>query len=181
MLLISIFSALATGRMSELSASVMDGAKNAVTIVISITGMMAFWSGMMRIAEKSGLAKKLSTFLFPILHFVFPSYKKGSDEIQAISMNVTANLLGIGNAATPFGIKAMQKMAEKNKYPGNDMVMFVLINTASIQLVPSTLCIIRKEYGSADPFEIIVAVWIVSFLVLLSVIISAKILQKHYE
>ena len=116
-----------------------------------------------------------------ILHLLFPRYKKGCEALQCIFMNVTANLLGLGNAATPFGLAAMTAMEREigpNRIATKEMRLFVLINTASLQLITTTLLAMRSEYHSVDPFEIVPAVWITSFIVLIAVVLAGKLCEK---
>lgn len=182
-ILISIIAAIYTGNINELSNSVITGAADAVELIISMLGMMCVWTGFMRIAEKGGLTKILAKALSPILKRLFVEYKDDDDILSAISLNITANFLGLGNAATPFGIEAMKKMQYKRRddnkrVANNSMIMFIVINTASIQLVPSMLLILRSNYGSAAPLEIMPCVWITSITALTAGIFITKILQK---
>ena len=132
-MLISILCALATGRMQEVSDAVLSGAGDAVQLVISLLGMMCLWTGLMKIADAGGITRILSRAFAPVMKRLFPDYEPESPAVRAICMNVTANLLGLGNAATPMGIAAMKEMAKTNPTPGvanNSMAMFVVINTA---------------------------------------------------
>ena len=135
---------------------------------------------MMNVAQKSGLLEKLSKLIDPLISRLFKGVKSEKAK-QAILMNITANIFGIGNAATPFGIKAMEEMQRENKNftATNDMCMFVVLNTASIQLIPTTLFALRSSYGSADPYKILPAVWIVSVVALTFGIFAAKIMEKR--
>lgn len=182
LMLISVACALATGRMAELSDAVLSGASDAVQLVISLLGMMCLWTGLMKIADTGGLTGLLSRAFAPIMRKLFPDYEPDSPAIKAVCMNVTANLLGLGNAATPMGIAAMKEMAKTNHTPGvanNSMVMFVVINTASIQLIPTMLGIQRARYGAASPFDVLPAVWLTSVVALVFGIILAKLLQRR--
>ena len=136
----------------------------------------------MKIAEKSGLTSLIAKLLSPITSKLFPDYDKNSKEIKAICMNITANLLGLGNAATPFGIAAMKELNKNNPQKNvatNSMIIFILLNTASIQLVPTTIASMRLKYGSKNPLDIIPAVWLTSFIALSIGFITAKILEKR--
>lgn len=179
-MLISILCALATGRMQEVSDAVLSGAGDAVQLVISLLGMMCLWTGLMKIADAGGITRILSRAFAPVMKRLFPDYEPESPAVRTICMNVTANLLGLGNAATPMGIAAMKEMAKTNPTPGvanNSMAMFVVINTASIQLLPTMMGIQRARYGSATPFDVVPAVWVTSFAALLVGILMAKILE----
>lgn len=184
LILISILCALDTGRMGELSASVLSGAADAVQLVISLLGMMCLWTGLMKIAEKGGLTAILAKLFSPVMTRLFPEYKKDSPAIKAICMNITANLLGMGNAATPMGIAAMKEMAKAQKSElsytaDNGMVMFVVINTASLQLIPTMMSALRASHGAASPFDVMPAVWITSVCGLCVGVLMAKLLEKR--
>ena len=183
-MLISILCALATGRMQQLSDAVLSGAGDAVELVISLLGMMCLWTGLMKIADAGGITRILSRVFAPVMRRLFPDYEPESPAVRAICMNVTANLLGLGNAATPMGIAAMKEMAKRNPIPGtanNSMAMFVVINTASIQLLPTMMGVQRARYGSATPFDVVPAVLVTSFAALLVGIVMAKILEGRRE
>lgn len=182
LIVISFVCAIFTGRMEQLSQAVMEGAGSAVTLVISTAGMLCVWTGLMRIAERGGLTVVLAKVFSPVLRRLFPDYNKDSPAMQAICMNVTANLLGLGNAATPFGLAAMREMQKDRSDPNsttanNSMVLFVVLNTASIQLIPTMMGTIRMQYGSRTPFDILPAVWITSIAALLVGIGAAYVLQ----
>lgn len=181
LILISIVCAVITGRMGELSDAVLSGAADSITLVISMLGMMCLWTGLMKIADTGGLTVILAKGFAPILRKLFPEYGEDSPAARAICMNVTANLLGLGNAATPMGIAAMKEMQKSNPDPttaNNSMVMFVVLNTASIQLIPTFMTILRQKHGAAAPFDILPAIWLTSIGALLVGIIAAKLLEK---
>lgn len=179
LILLSLICAAVTGRMPQLSASVMTGAAGAVELVIAMLGMMCAWTGLMKIADEGGITQILSKLLNPLMRRLFPACKKGSPASKAICMNITANLLGLGNAATPMGIAAMKEMAKLNptQTADNSMVMFVVINSASIQLIPTVMGALRAKYGSPSPFDILPAVWLTSVCALIVGIITAKLLE----
>jgi spore maturation protein A len=184
MILVSVICAIITGRVSEVSNAILDGAAESVKLIISLIGMMCFWTGIMQIADKAGVTYILGKVFSPIMRRLFPDCKKEGPAIKAICMNITANLLGLGNAATPLGISAMQEMQKENRLKdtaNNSMAMFVLLNTASIQLVPTSMAILRQKYGSAAPFEVMSCVWISSIASLLVGIIVAKFLEKGWS
>jgi len=181
LMLISFFSALATGRMQALSNAVLTGAQDAVTLTISMLGMMCLWTGLMKIAENGGVTSILSRLFYPLLKRLFPEYPRDSMPMKCICMNITANLLGLGNAATPLGIAAMKEMDRANGHSGtapDGMVLFVVLNTASVQLIPATLGILRNEYGAKNPFDIMPAVWISSLITVTAGVVTAKLLEK---
>lgn len=186
LILISIICALFTGKISSLSASVPEGASEGVNLIISLLGMMALWSGIMKIAQKAGITDFLANIFEPLIKLIFPDCPPQSKASKAICMNITANLLGLGNAATPFGIKAMQELKKHSggnaSQATNSMIMFVVINTASLQLIPSLLCALRQNYGSKNPLGITPILWITSLISLTAGIISAKIFErKEYK
>lgn len=178
-ILLSIFCAAATGRMPQLSAAVLSGASDAVTLVISMAGMMCAWTGLMKIADRGGITGILAKALNPVMSRVFPKCKKGSPAQKAMCMNITANMLGLGNAATPLGIAAMRELKKSNptQTADNTMAMFVVINTASIQIIPTFMATLRAQYGSAAPFDILPAVWVTSLCSVTVGVICAKLLE----
>lgn len=186
LILVSIICALVTGKINSLSASVLEGASEGVTLIISLLGMMALWSGIMKIAQEAGITDFLAKIFAPLIKLIFPDCPPQSKASKAICMNITANLLGLGNAATPFGIKAMQELKKqsgaKTSCATNSMIMFVIINTASLQLIPTFLCALRQNYGSENPLGITPVLWVTSLISLTAGIISAKIFErKEYK
>lgn len=183
MIIFSIFCAAITGRMPQLSAAVLSGAGSAVTLVIGMTGMMCAWTGLMKIAEKGGVTRILAHIFSPVVHRLFPSCEKGGSAIRAMCMNITANLLGLGNAATPLGIAAMKELKKNNPTAtaDNAMAMFVVINAASIQLIPTYTATLRAQYGSVSPFDILPAVWFASIGALLAGVTAAKLLEEKFH
>lgn len=170
------------GTLPQISDALMDGAGQAVELSIFLLGGMCAWLGFLKIAETSGLTDQLARLLSPVIDKLFPEYR-GDGEIKGkISMNISANLLGIGNAATPMGLAAMKAMAEKNPHkdrPTKGMILFVLINTASLQLIPMNMASIRDSCGSAQPFDILPQVWFTSLGALLTCIFLAKALERR--
>lgn len=187
LMLISVLCAFVTGRTAELSAAVLNGAAEAVQLVFTMLGMMCLWTGLMKIADTGGLTSLLAKLFAPVMRRLFPEYKADSPAVKAICMNVTANLLGLGNAATPMGIAAMKEMQKTNPYPekaNNSMAMFVVLNTASLQLMPTTLSVLRARHGAASPFDVVPAIWVTSIAALLAGVAAAKLLEKrntHYD
>lgn len=179
LIVLSVICAAVTGRMPQLSAGIMSGTAGAVELVITMMGMMCAWTGLMKIADAGGITLMLSKLFDPLMRRIFPNLKKGSPVEKAICMNVTANLLGLGNAATPLGIAAMKEMAKLNptQTADNSMVMFVVINSASIQLIPTFMGTLRAQYGSPAPFDILPAVWLTSVCALAVGVTAAKLLE----
>ncbi len=182
MLLAAIITGMFTGKIDLVGEAAISGAGEGATLVLGMLGVMCFWTGLMAIAEKSGIIEKVATLLRPLTRLLFPRLSKNDPALGAIVMNMAANLLGMGNAATPLGLRAMRLLDEKNgrkARASNEMCMFVLINTASLQFLPTTLMLLRQNNGSANPGEIIVPVWIVSVCALVVAVVSAKIFQKR--
>lgn len=154
----SIAVAACTGRMDAVTQAAFDGAKNGVTICFGLISILVFWMGLMRIAEDAGLLRLMARLLGPIVRLLFPDVPKGHPAMGYIMSNMSANILGLGNAATPMGIKAMQELQKLNPDPATAspaMCTLLALNTSSITLVPTTLIAIRMNYGSANPAEIV--------------------------
>ena len=165
MAVLSILCGLATGRGDLVAAAAVEGAQAAVELCVSIAGMLCLWTGVMEIMRRSGLAEGLSRLLRPVLSTLFPQVSKDRGVMDSISANVSANLLGLGNAATPLGIEAVRRMERKSPGTASDaMCMLVVCNTASIQLIPTTVASVRAAAGSSSPFDILPAVWLASAL-----------------
>ncbi len=182
MIITAFLFGLITSDMESVAQSALKGAENAVTMSMGLLGMMCFWSGLLEIAKRAGLTEKLATFIRPLSKILFPKLKPGSPAITAIVMNMTANFLGLSNAATPLGLAAMAELDKINLQKdraSDEMCMFVVINTASITLIPSTVIALRAATGATDPFSIIVPVWICSVLSLLVGVTVAKLLSKR--
>lgn len=167
MILASIVVAFFTGRIELVTKSILDSSKQAIDLCIGLLGIMCFWCGIMQIVQKSGALEGLSSFLRPLMKFLFPNLKKDSPALNAMMLNIMANFLGLGNAATPLGLKAMnelQKINYNKESATNEMCMFIILNTACIQLIPTTIIAIRTQAGSTNPTSIIAPIWIASFI-----------------
>ena len=165
MAVLSILCGLATGRGELVAAAAVEGAQAAVELCVSIAGMLCLWTGVMEVMRRSGLAEGLSRLLRPVLSVLFPQVSGDRGVMDSISANVSANLLGLGNAATPLGIEAVRRMERKSPGTASDaMCMLVVCNTASIQLIPTTVASVRAAAGSTAPFDILPAVWLASAL-----------------
>ena len=158
----SVISAVITGRGSGLAAAVAEGAGAGVTLGISLAGSLALWSGVGRLMEAGGLTGLLSKIFMPILGRVFPGGRQDPELGQAICGNVCANFLGLGNAATPMGVRAVGRMVRKPGEATDEMCRLIVLNTASIQLIPATVAAVRGNLGALRPFDILPAVWITS-------------------
>lgn len=164
MVAISLLFSIIYGRGSELAAAVTQGAQNGITVVISIAGSLCLWCGVGKLMEKVGLTGLLSKLIGPLLNRIFPSAKTDPKLAGSLSANICANFLGLGNAATPMGIQAAKRFAtrSKNGVAGNELCRLIVLNTASIQLIPATVAAVRSSLGCATPFDILPAVWITS-------------------
>ena len=168
--IIGFIFAMLNGTMEEVNKAVFDGGKQAITICIGLVSVLVFWLGLMRIAEESGLLKILSKIFQPFLSFLFPKIPKDHPALGYIMSNMVANLFGLGNAATPLGIKAMEQLKVLNKNSQevtDDMITFLTLNTSAITLIPTTVIGIRMSYHSSNPTEIVgvtILAQIVSFI-----------------
>lgn len=182
MIVLSFVTALFSGNMEAVSASAMNGGMEAVELMLRIAGTLAFWSGMMEIADRSKLTQSLAKLFQPVTKgLLFPRLKIGSPALVAISANIAANLIGLGNAATPLGIQAMKELEKEAGYPTSateEMITFVAINTASLQLIPTTTAFLRLEAGSANPMEILLPVWVSSLMSLIVAVSVGKLWGK---
>lgn len=180
MMLVSIAAAVATGRVPELTAAMGEGAQEAITLAVSMLGMMCLWTGLMRVAEEAGMTNILAQLFAPVIRSLFPEYKNDEQIKRHIAMNFSANLLGIGNAATPIGLTAVKEMAKRGeKQPSPGMMLFIVINTASLQLIPTYAVTLRGNYGSADPYDILPCIWIVSLSSLLVCVAACKLFEAR--
>ena len=169
------------GDIAEVSEAALRESNNAVTLAISLAGVICLWSGVMRIAQKAGLTELLAAVFRPILSRLFKGINAKGKAMQFIVLNLTANLLGLGNASTPFGIAAMKELEKEENtsdIASNNMILFVVMNTASLQLIPTTVAALRLKHNSSDPMEILTAVWLTSATTLIIVITVTKILSK---
>lgn len=183
MVVFSLFCAIATGKISELSASVVTGGTDAISLAIKLAGVICLWNGLTAIAQKSGLTALICKILSPFLNLLFPRLKDKKAK-ESIAMNITANFLGLGNAATPLGLEAMKRLQEVNPTPEkatNEMVRFVVINSAAVHLVPTTIALLRSEYGSSSPMEILFPALATSIIALSAGILATKFLKKVFK
>lgn len=163
MVALSIIAAALTGNMSALSAAVPKGAQAGITLAVSMAGSICLWTGVGKLMEKAGVTGRLSKLLRPLLGRIFPSIKNDTILENHLSANVCANFLGLGNAATPMGIQAAQRMAQGcNGIASDELCRLIVLNTASIQLIPANVAAVRSSLGCSTPFDILPAVWITS-------------------
>lgn len=161
----SVITAAFRGNMDSVSTAALQGCGDAVQLILSLAGLMCLWCGVLNIASHCGLTEKLARLFRPLTRRLFPTLSQEGPAMQAICMNLSANLLGLGNAATPLGIAAMQELQKANLRPdtaSDAMLLFVVLNTASLQLIPTTNAYLRLQAGSVAPMEILPCVWIAS-------------------
>ena len=182
MVLVSILCGLATGRGPAVATAALDGAAGAVELCLSLAGVLCLWMGVMEIMRRSGLSQKLSRLLMPVLRRLYPAFARDRDVMDTIAANVSANLLGLGNAATPLGLEAARKMSRRTPGVANDaLCMLVVCNTASIQLIPTTVAAVRAGAGCAAPFDILPATWLASVISVSVGILAAKLFAKIWR
>ena len=177
----SFIYAFFSGNIEQVSNGIFESLTDVVNLSLTFLGTMCLWNGIMEIAKKTTLIKKLTSLLKPLIKFLFPELTKNEKAKEEISMNIIANVLGLGNAATPLGLKAMKTMQKENKDKttlSNSMAMFILINTASIQLIPTNVIAIRNSLNSTAPTQIIFPVWIATIVAAISSIMAAKVSIK---
>lgn len=176
---VSILCGLATGNGPEVAAAAVDGASAAVELCLSIAGMLCLWSGVMEVMRRCGLSDKLSHLLHPLLCRLYPQVAQDRDTMDSISANVSANLLGLGNAATPLGLDAARRMSRKSPGTASDsLCMLVVCNTASLQLIPTTIATVRAAAGCSTPFDILPAVWLASAMSVAVGIMACKLFAR---
>jgi spore maturation protein A len=183
LLALSVAFAAAKGRMPELTAAAMTSAGEAVSIAIKLVGVMALWLGLMRVAEEAGLVALLARAMRPVLRRLFPSVPADHPALGAIVMNVSANVLGLGNAATPFGLEAIRRLDDLNPHKGtatDAQAMLCALNTASIQLIPASVIALRVAAGSKAPTEIIGATILASACGLVAAVVAARLLGRFF-
>ena len=179
---LSLVCALALGNESLLASAALEGAANAIQLGISMAGVLCLWMGVMEVMQRAGLAEKLARALRPVLRRLFPDFSEDRGVMDTIAANVSANLLGLGNAATPLGLEAARRMSRQTPgVAGDSLCMLVVCNTASIQLIPTTVAAVRMAAGCQTPFDMWPAVWITSILSVLTGITAARICSKIWK
>lgn len=179
----SIVYAIVTGNLDSINNSIFEVGENTINLILTLLGTVCLWNGLMKIVENTSLIKKIAKLISPFMKILFPEIKKGTEAYEEISMNIVSNILGLGNAATPLGLRAMQSMQKENKDKSklsNSMAMFIILNTASIQLIPTTVIAVRTALGSAEPTKMLIPIWGATIGAAMVGIISAKILMKKY-
>lgn len=182
-IIVSFVYAIYAGKISNVNNAIFSSAEQTVSLCLTLLGTLCLWNGIMNIALQTSFVQKLSKFFKPLIHFLFPEFKKDKDISTQISMNMIANILGLGNASTPIGLKAIDSMQKKNANKNslsNPMAMFILINTASLQIIPTTVIAIRASLHSQNPSKIILAVWVATIAAFITAITAGKILSKKF-
>lgn len=180
-IILSIIYAIISGRLNDINNGIFETIESAVELSITFIGTIGLWNGIMEIAKNTKLIDKLTNMLKPLIKRLFPELKNNEKANQEISINMIANILGLGNAATPLGIKAMRTMQEENTKKeelSDSMMMFILLNTASLQLIPTNVIAIRTSLGSENPTNIILPIWISSIVAAIVGILFVRILIK---
>lgn len=182
MVVVSILCGLARGAGPQVAAAAMEGAGAAVELCLAMAGVLCLWMGVMEVMRRSGLAERLSRLLRPVLRVLYPDFARDREVMDSISANVSANLLGLGNAATPLGMRAAQLMSRRSPGVASDsLCMLVVCNTASIQLIPTTVAGVRVAAGCQTPFDILPAVWLASVLSVSTGILAARLFSRVWR
>jgi len=180
-IIISFSYAILTGNVQNVNNSIFESTASAVELSITFLGTICLWNGIMKIAQKTTFVSKLTNMLRPVINFLFPEMKENEKAKEEISMNIIANILGLGNAATPLGLKAMKTMQKDNKSKdtlSNSMAMFIVLNTASLQIIPTTVIAIRASLNSSNPTGIILPVWGSTIIAAIAGITATKVFIK---
>ena len=185
MIIAGILYSVVTGNVSDISNAALDSSKEAVTLCITMLGVMAFWCGLMQIAEDAGLVEKMSGKMQPVIHFLFPQLPKNHPANKHITINIIANILGLGWAATPAGLQAMEELAKLEEsrrslkgIASNEMCNFLILNISSLQLIPVNVIAYRSQYGSVNPASIVGAGIIATSISTLAGIVYFKIMDR---
>lgn len=195
MIIIGVSYGIVTGNAEAVSNASIDGAKDAVTMSITMLGIMAMWTGVMEIAKESGLMDRMTKGLYPVLHFLFPAIPKGHKANEYIAANMIANILGLGWAATPMGLKAMKELADLQReklrrqnapakwyrMASDEMCTFLVINISSLQVIPVSMIAYRSQYGSVNPVAIVVPGLIATMVSTLVGVIICKLMSYHLK
>lgn len=183
MIAIAVAFAATSGKLGLLTEEIFSSLRSSVDMGIGLIGGMMLWCGVLKVAEKSGLVDRISTFIRPVLKLIFKDIPSKSGAMGAMIMNITSNMLGLGNAATPLGLKAMQELQLLNPRKDtatNAMCMFLVINAAPVQFIPATVMSLRSSAGSVNPGIIILPAMLTSFAAVTAGIVSCKLLEKTY-
>ena len=182
-IIISFIYALISGNIEQTSNGIFESSASAVELTLTFFGTICLWNGIINIAKETSLMSKLTKILQPVIRFLFPELKNNEQAKEEITMNIVANLLGLGNAATPLGLKAMETMQKENQKKdtlSNSMAMFIVLNTASLQIIPTNVIAIRNSLGSEAPSGIILQVWVATIVAAFVGVTATKILMKKF-
>ena len=183
-IIISYIYATFTGNIDEVNTEIFNSVNEAVSLSISLLGAMCLWCGIMKIAQSTNIILKFTKLLNPIMNWLFPEIKENKEAKEKIAMNMTANILGIGNASTPLGLKAMEELQKCNRNKdrlSDSMAMFIVLNTASLQIIPTTIIAIRVSLQSKNPTAIIVPVWIATICAAVAGITAVKLFILRHK
>lgn len=183
MVAVSLVFGILTGSVGELGGAALEGATAAVELCVSMAGIMCLWTGVMEVMEQCGLSAALARLFRPLLRRLLPEASRDEETLAAISANLSANLLGLGNAATPAGVRAAQAMARelRGSKASDELCLLVVLNTASIQLLPVTIAAVREAAGAAVPFDILPAVWVTSLCSVTVGLLTGKCLSRVWR
>ena len=178
MVMLSLVFGILSGNLDEVANAAMAGAQSAIDLSVSMAGMLCLWSGIMEVMNVCGLSRGLARAFRPLLRQLLPEASRDEETLAAVSANVSANLLGLGNAATPLGIRAARRMARGcGGVASDELCLLVVLNTASIQLLPTTIASVRAAAGCRTPFDILPAVWFASVLSVAACLLTARLLS----
>ena len=181
LLLFSVLNAFLTGQTAEAGAAVLEGAQAAVGFALELCGALCLWSAIIELAERCGMTRRLADALRPLLRRLFPRASEEAPLLEALSENLSANLIGLGSAATPAGIRAARGMAKLGEEGLDELRLLVVLNTASLQLLPTTIASVRASLGAASPFDVVVAVWLSSLLSVAAGLGAARLLRRLWR
>lgn len=186
-IIISYIYAVFSGNIEEVNTEIFNSVNEAISLSINLLGVMCLWCGIMKIAQSTSLITKFTKLINPIINWLFPEIKNNKIAKEQISMNIAANILGIGNASTPLGLKAMETLQKENRKKNtlsNSMAMLIVLNTASLQIIPTTVIAIRVSLNSENPTAVIVPVWIATVCAAIAGITAVKLFilkEKNYN
>ncbi len=181
MMLLAVVGGILTGESAAVTAALLNSGKNTLTFMLTLGGAMCLWSGLLRVADKAGFTRLVAKLTAPLLRFLFPDLPTEGEACRAVSMNLSANVLGLGNAATPFGLQAMKCLHDRagGDRATRDMIVFAVLNTASVQLIPTTVAALRAEAGASSPFSVLPAVWITSLGAAVTAVTVARVFGRE--
>ncbi len=182
MMVVSVICGLVTGRMSGVCDAIFTGSSQAVELCLTLLSMLVLWGGLVGVMERSGLSEAFGRCLSPVIRWLYPELKGQQKAMSAIAMNMAANILGLGNSATPLGLKAMEELNRINgggSRASNSMVTFVVVNSVSLQLIPTSLAVLRSRFGAEKPMDILLPVWFASGLAAILAIVLVRLLNRR--